>query len=113
MELGLNGIFDTEVTITHSESSFDSKSVTRKTHLTEVEMNLRSRQDYYEQHVMPETGKPFEEHWKQCLKEAEELNEVNPKMTAFGDRKDQKEGLDKGQSGSKKDAATTAVSAKG
>lgn len=113
MELGLHGIFDTEVTVTHSESSFDSKSVTRKTHLTEVEMSLRSRQDYYEQHVMPETGKPFDEHWKQCLKEAEELNEVNPKMTAFGDRKDQPEGVDKGQSGSKKDSETTPVSAKG
>jgi hypothetical protein len=108
-ELALHGIFDTEVSIHHSDPSFDSKSVMRKTHLTEIEMSVRSRKDYYEKHIMPETGVPWETYFAQLISEEKKIAEANPQKTAFGTRKDSKEGLDKGASGSNKSPETTPV----
>jgi hypothetical protein len=95
-ELFMNGIFDTEVIITNDRFSFESKDVRRKTKMSEVESQIRSRRHYYEEEIMPETGTSWEEYSKDIKKEFDEFGQAKPS-----------ENVNKGISGSKKDAATT------
>lgn len=95
-ELFLNGIFDTEVIITNDRFSFESKDVRRKTKMSEVEAQIRSRRHYYEEEIMPETGIEWEKYKSDIEKEFEKFGQAKPTET-----------VNKGVSGSKKDAATT------
>jgi len=107
MELALNGIFDVEVGINHSTPSFDSQSVNKKTNITEVEMGIMRRQTYYEKYIMPETGTLWEEYFKGIQEEMKILQPLMSTKSPFGDRGQQKEGMDKGQSGSNENPETT------
>jgi hypothetical protein len=107
MELALNGIFDTVVKVNHSTPSFDSKSVTKKSDVTEVEMGIRRRKTYYEKYIMPETGVPWEEYFKGIQDEMKILQPLMTTKSPFGDKGQQIEGANKGQSGSKATPETT------
>jgi hypothetical protein len=107
MELALNGIFDTIVGVNHSTPSFDSKSVTKKANITEVEMGIMRRKTYYEKYIMPETNEQWDEYFKGIQEEMKVLQPLMSTKSPFGDRGQQKENIDKGQSGSNKDSELT------
>jgi hypothetical protein len=102
MELALNGIFDVVVGVNHATPSFDNQSITKKVNTTEVEIGLRRRKTYYEKWIMPETNEPWEEYFKGIKEEMKELQPLMSTKSPFGDRGQQKDNMDKGQSGSNK-----------
>ena len=97
-ELFLNGIFDTEVIVTHDRPSFEAKDVRRKTMMSEVASKIRSRKNYYEEEIKPETGEEWETYSKQIEDEDEKFGTAEPTQN-----------INKGISGSNKDSATTEI----